>query len=128
MAIGTFGSIVFEASFDLVRTFTGFSRSGESRWAVHEVAGGAPVPEFVGPELETIALSIRLDASFGVTPSTELETIRTMRKNGEVNPLIIGAKPLGNFAIVSSKESWTYVDNKGALIAAIVDVEFREYN
>ncbi|ABO49752.1 conserved hypothetical protein [Desulforamulus reducens MI-1] len=127
--IGVFGDVVFEVSSRRIRTFDDFSRSITSRWEDHNIVGRKPMPEFVGPTLDTVSFSMRFDAHFGVNPRSEMDKLLIMCRSGEAETLIIGGKPLGvyKWVITDVKQSWSVVDNKGNVIIGVVDVTLKEY-
>ena len=71
--IGTLGGISFHVSaWNDVYTFDEFSRSAKTRTASHEVIGQKPLTEYLGPDLQTLTLKIKLHASRGVKPRNEI--------------------------------------------------------
>ncbi|NLT94874.1 MAG: phage tail protein [Clostridia bacterium] len=128
--IGSFGPVVFETSTKRIRTFDDFKRSGSARWATHELMGRKPLREFLGPGLEQISFTIRLDVSLGVNPAHELTVLRLMRDQGMAFPLILEGRPLivgSSWVIESMNETWLRVDNRGRLLAVEVELTLSEY-
>lgn len=128
--IGSLGNVVFETSAEKIRTFHGLKRSGSGRWATHEVLGQKPVLEYVGPDIEQISLTIRLDAALGVNPAEELSMLREMRDKGEAVNFILDGQPVTEdtlWAVESLSEEWQYIDNVGRVLVATVEVTLREY-
>ena len=119
----------FETSSEKIRTLDGMKRSGSARWATHDIMSNKPVLEFTGPGLEEISFSMRLDATLGINPSTELEVLRDMRDKGEISQLILNGKPITNhkWIVESLSENWEQIDNSGRLLVATVDVSLKEY-
>lgn len=132
MSFGTLGDgdtkVTFEVSADLVRTWTDLKRSGGARWATHEVFAGKPVKEFIGPGLDTISMSVRLDADRGVKPRDELRNLRSLRDTGAVNQLVIGGELAGDYVLRELSEDLRRFDAKGALLVAIVELSLEEYH
>lgn len=124
--IGTLGSIVFKVSADTVRTFTNLTRSGTARYQQHDVIGKKPVLEFIGPDLDTIALPVRLDISYGLDPQSEINSMREAMNNGTRSAFIVGGKFLGDFVIESVSDTWETVSNRGNLIKASVSLSLKE--
>ena len=87
--IGTLGDVVFETSSEKIRTFDNMKRDGSARWTAHEVMSNKPVLEFIGPDIEQISFSMRLDVALGINPTAELETLREVRDKGEAVKLIL---------------------------------------
>lgn len=124
--IGTLGDITFKVSSDSIRTFTGFTRSGSARFQTHNLIGRKPVVEFVGPDLESIALTVRLDVKYGMNPINEINSMREKRDTGERLAFIVGGKLLGDFVIEQLSEPWDQVDNRGNLLKATVSLTLKE--
>lgn len=127
MSIGVLGDITFEANADKVRTWQDARRQGSSRWATHDVYGGKPVKEFLGPGLDTIDLSVRLDIERGVIPRDELRKMREARDTGVVLQFTIGGELVGDFSIQSLDETWTRFNRNGVLTTAVVSLHLEEY-
>lgn len=125
--IGNFGPIVFTASANLMRTFTGLTKESEARYAEHALAGQKPQLEFIGPGLESITFSIRLDRFLGINPEDEIQRAEELRDEGEVQPLIIGGKYIGMYVITSAREGLRHHDNRGRLVVADLDITLKEY-
>lgn len=124
--IGTLGSIVFKVSADTVRTFTNLTRSGTARFQQHDVIGQKPILEFIGPDLDTIALPVRLDISYGIDPQSEINAMREAMDTGTRSAFIVGGKFLGDFVIESVSDTWETVSNRGNLIKASVSLSLKE--
>src|SRR5690606_27582368 len=120
--IGTLGDVVFEASTEKVLTFNGFQRTGDSRIEEHAVIGRKPVPEFVWPSLETVSLSIRLDAALGINPRDEIKKHRDARDAGAILQLTIGGDFLGDWVISKLAEEHRRIDNRGNVLVAEVSL------
>lgn len=128
MAIGTFGDVVFEASSDKIRTFSGLSFSRSVRYAQHDVYMSKPVLDYLGEDNTSASLSIRLDASQGLNPVKELATLRDMMTSATAADLIIGSEPLGIFVIENISEEFTTIDGRGRLLVASCTLTLREAN
>ncbi|CAI1645505.1 phage tail protein [Serratia quinivorans] len=126
MIVGTYGHIVFLTSTQYIRTFSNFKRSSGERYAKHDVMGAKPVNEHIGPELDQISFSMRLDASLGLLPLLSLSALRTIRGAAEVNPLIIGTSYLGNYLITNISEEWRYFGATGTPRVIIVEINLIE--
>ncbi len=126
MSLGTWGDTVFEVTRDRVRTWQEMKRSGEARWVEHEVLGTRPRPEFIGPGLDTLTLSVKLDVRYGVNPTEELKALREKRDTGVVDSLIIGGETIFDCSLRSIGEEHKRHDAKGVLQLVIVDLTFKE--
>lgn len=129
MDIGSFGPIVFQVSSRKVLTFGDFSRSGGSRWSLHDINQNKPMPEFVGPGQESISFKIQLKTAFGIEPEAAVERLRGFRNKGEVSTLIIGNKPVTNgfWYIDDIQEGHKLVDQNGIAHSIEVTLSLKEY-
>ncbi len=127
MSIATFGSVVFETSADLLRTWSSFQRKAGIRLAAHEVLDGKPVTEFIGPGLDEISLQVKLDAGLGVNPIAEINALRAIRDAGQANSFTVHGRNLGTFTLEAVEEDWTAVDNTGLLLSATATLKLKEY-
>lgn len=129
MAIGSFAGIVFEVSADKILTLSDLSRSGGSRWSVHEINGKKPMPEFIGPGQEGISFKIILKAAHGVNPEKNLEILRKFRDTGQVSSFVLGSKPItsGYWYLEDINEGYKQVDNKGRVLSMDVSLTVKEY-
>lgn len=130
MAMGNFGKLItFQASDKKLLTFDGLKRSGEARWKDHDRVGKKPRLQFLGAGLDKITLTIRLDARHGVRPRSTMDAIRRHRDAGTPEYLVIkGAKVCANrLVITKTSETWAEVWNKGELVRADMEIEFKEY-
>ena len=124
--LGSLGDIVFVASHNLLRTFSGFSRSGAPRVAEHEVIARKAQPEFLAPANESIGFQMRLDAAYGVSPQQELQRLRQYRDTGRILPLMIGGAYLGEWYVAGLSEAHPRFDKHGRTRVADVDVQLKE--
>ncbi|MBE0470521.1 MAG: phage tail protein [Methyloprofundus sp.] len=125
--IGSLGTIAFSASSDKVNTFSGFSKTGEARYSEHALSGKKPLLEFIGPGLEKISFTMRLDVGLGVNPKTEIKKLIDLRDAGEASILCIGGEFIGMFVIKSLAENHKAIDNAGRLLLADINVSLEEY-
>lgn len=125
--IGSLGGVPFESSTEKLRTFNNFNRSGAARWSDHERLGMKPKREFIGPDTESIGLSIRLDVSHGINPERELVGLRSARDEGRILPLVMGDKFLGDYVIDSLSENHKHYSGRGDLMVAVADLALKEY-
>jgi phage protein U len=127
--IGTLGEVVFEVSTSKVKTFDGMKRSGTGRWATHDIIGQKPVMEYLGPGIEQISFTMRLDVFLGVNPSEELAVLRQMRDTGEAVSFVLEGQPVTDnlWVIESLSEDYPAIDNAGRILVANVDINLKEY-
>jgi phage protein U len=130
MQIGSFGEdLIFETSDKRILTFNDFNRGASSRWEEHAVIGQKPRGEFIGPELQTVTFTIKLNAALGVVPQEEIDKLIKIVESGTADYLVIGGLPLGDdrWIILSISEARNRVLNSGELYSATLDVAMKEY-
>lgn len=128
MSIGSFGNMVFETSAEKICTWSQLKRSGQARFAKHDVLGGKPMLQFLGADLEEFELTVRLDVALGINPMSELENLREVRAAGNYNDLFIGPQKIGRYVLESFSETWLHTDNRGNLLVAECTMKLREYH
>lgn len=126
--IGNWGSsIKFIVNSDKALTFKNLKRKGSYRRTKHNIIDGKPKVEGLGRELDSITLTIELNASLGVKPRKVEEKL--WKKLGHINPLVIGGKKICSRAqLVSLSDSYDIVLKRGEVYAITMDVTFEEYN
>lgn len=125
--VGALGEVVFEVSADMVRTWESLKRDGEARWAEHEVLDLKQRLQFVGLDLETVDLSIKLVAPW-CEPLNELKKLRELRDSGKHHKLVIGQSLFGNYVVKRLSEDWTRTDGGGAPLVIACSLQLQEYN
>lgn len=125
--IGALGNIVFTVSSDFVRTPSNIKKSRSARIAKHEIIGSKPKLEFQGEDLVSMSFDIRLDASLGVSPQADINSLSTLESTGEVVDLVIGNVYHGAFLIESIEENTKYTDRSGNIIVAELSISLQEY-
>jgi len=133
--IGAIGSkdiddvILFEVSGQRALTFQNFVRNNKVRYTKHDVHLQKPLPEFIGPELDTITFQIILKAELGVNPRVEMDKLIYLERDGTTISLIIGTGGFGYYrwTIQDLSMTWERVDNKGILTAAACNLTLQEY-
>ena len=128
--IGNLGKLItFEVSSKRVRTFQNMSQTVKGRWATHEVIGGKPVSEFLGPGLRAMTLTIHLSSSLGVKPRTIIENIEKAVEKGTPFPFVLGGKKVGSYkwVITDMSETWDVIIKDGWLVSAKLNLTIAEY-
>lgn len=125
-ALGNFGPIVFQTSFEFVRTIEKLTRSGNAVFADHRVAIGKPVSEFTGSELDEITFPMTFNASLGVVPLEEVNALRAIMLAAEPQDLNIGGAAFGSFTLRSVAETVTHF-LRGVPYIITVNVSIAEY-
>lgn len=128
--IGTLGrKIVFEVSDKQAMLLKNMTRQVSGRWTTHTTIGTKPKSEFLGPDNQSISITIYLSSTLGVRPRSVLEAIASMVETGAAEYLIIGNRPVGGnpFKITGSSETWGTLYNRGELAKATVALTLEEY-
>ncbi len=127
--IGSLGPVIFSVSSLRVLTFNKFKRDIKKRTTKHEVISGKPRTEYLGPYLQTVSFSMRLDITYGVQPKMMIMLLEQMAEQGLAYPLIIGGRPIGfnPWSIDSISVSDDVMYSFGELASAEVTVSLTEY-
>lgn len=127
--IGSFGSLIFTTSTNLLRTFDNFQRTSSARWANQEIIGGKVKSQYLGPGQDSITFDMTFDVSMGLNPRLEIGRLTSMCRDGVVNSLIIGGLPFGfnKWYIEQLGQNWRTFDNRGNLLSGSVNVTLKEY-
>ena len=128
--IGNLGSLItFSVSSDKVITFNKMTQTVKGRWSTHTTITRKPKSEFLGADLRSISLNIKLDATHGVKPRDTLMKIELAIEKGTVMTLVIGGRRVGNnqWVITQASETWGTIFSKGELITANVSLTLQEY-
>ena len=126
--IGVFGTVPFVCSDSMVLTFSRLSRERQARWAKHEIIGQKPTLEWVGEDLNTVSITIRLDMSLGVPPIVGIKAIEAMQASKEPYILLIGGEPLGRYVINSVSENRKFHTGLGVCQVAELTLSLTEYS
>lgn len=130
MVIGSLGEVIFEVSEEEIKTIRDAQWSGKGGWHQHKRHMKMPLPEFVGPELDTFKFNIRISSFLGTKKVIdELATLLGYERNGVVLSLILGEKIYGRYCwtLTSHTIKMEYHDAEGNLISADVSVTLTEY-
>lgn len=127
--IGAWGDLIFEASFDKIRTFDEFSRNESGRWAKHDLYMQKPKSEFLGPDLGDISFKMTFNVMHGVNPIAELDKLIRYVRSGQVHTLVINKKRygMGKYKIKSVSQQMTHFDKSGAVLLGTASVTMEEY-
>ena len=124
--LGMFGLVPFTCSGNAVQTFKDVQINHEARYAVHDVIGNAPVPEYIGPGQRKITFNMQLRSQFGSPPAVVIELLKQMLDSGESYRLCLGPEYLGKFYLRSFSEQRKYFDGAGVAIATDVSLSIEE--
>jgi len=127
--VGSLGPVVFQVSTGKARTFSGMKRDASARIASHEVMGGKPLLEFLGPGEEKISFTMTLSKYLGIDPEAEIKQLREMRDKGKAVMFILNGMPQGEglWLVESLSEDWDDPDNRGRARTIRASVSLREY-
>ena len=131
--IGSLGSVVFEVSTEIVRTFRDFQLQRSAKFSEHAIHGGKALLEFTGLAPTSASLNMRLDAGLGVNPKEELNELREMLNKHKAVPFILDGEPQGDGLWVLEglleglDENHEIIDNHGMTIVAEVSIKLKEY-
>lgn len=126
--IGNWGNTIkFNVNSNKALTFKNFKRKGSYRRTKHNIIDGKTKVEGLGRDLDSITLTIELNASLGVKPRKIEEKL--WKKIGCIEPLVIGGKNICSQAqLVSLSDSYDIVLKHGEVYAITIDATFEEYN
>lgn len=127
--IGSFAGIAFEVSSQKILTMNEMERQGESRWQEHEVINRKPVPEFLGPGLERIKMTVKVSSFLGVNPADIIKKLRAARDAGTYSKFIIGNSPISaSYWVISEmREIYSARAADGTLLSADLELILTEY-
>lgn len=126
--VGIFGKLPFVCSESVMLTFSKLSRERKARWAKHDVIGKKPTLEWIGEDLNSVSLSIRLDTNLGVPPIVGFKLIEKMQASKEPHILLIGGEMLGRYVIDSVSETRKFHTGLGICQVAEVTLNLTEYS
>lgn len=129
MAIGTLGDMSFEVREDKILTFNNMQRTSSARWTKHDIIGKIPYSEFLGVDLGSITLPIKLIAAADLKPYAILEQMRKCVEEGTPLTFVIGGHKIGMYqwVITQMSETWNKVYSGGQLASADVNLTLQEY-
>lgn len=127
--VGSLGGIKFNTSMRRVLTFSEYQRSGQAKYATHEIIGKKGRLEYTGLDPEEITIEIQLMAQLNSQPETQLKKLRKMRDDGEVVSFIIGNKPVSQnkWIVKGLSEAVPHWGAGGKIAYASVQVTLTEY-
>lgn len=125
--VGSFGSVVFQVSAEVLYLVSNISRSTAARVEEHQVVGAKPRLEFIAPELDGVSFDIFLHAGHGVNPLEEIKRLRTLCTEGRVQRLILGGSNLGHYLLLDITENWLRNGPGGVVLVASAALNLKEY-
>ncbi|WP_035172455.1 phage tail protein [Caldanaerobius polysaccharolyticus] len=129
MPIAVYANKTFQVSQSQVYTLNEFALSSGLNTEKQDATNKKPSTYIKGPDLDTISLSIPLDASLKNNIRAEYESWVALKDSQRAYPFILGGKPIGKnrWIIKSVGLSDTFIDNKGNIRKAKLQLEFEEY-
>jgi len=131
MLVGAFGSLIFECSSRRVHSYEDLKVNTSARYHEHDVHLELPVLEYTGPGLSEVSFKMNFNTSWGSPPEPSIRLLREYVRNGFVAPLVTANKPVGAgfnlWVCVSLGEEHKYVDGRGLMFGASIDVSLKEY-
>ena len=126
MQVGSFGTIVFQASAKEIMTFKDLTRNVEAEFAEHQVLEQKSKLQFTGVKLETTSFTVQLHAGF-TNPEDRAAAFWAALRSGEPRPLVIGSENRGDFVLVTIEQNEKYHDQTGAKYIEM-NLGLKEYN
>lgn len=127
--IGVWGDVVFTVSHDVVKTFDNYKRNESARWSKHDIHSQKQKAELIGIDAGKLSFTMHFSAFHGVNPREELNKFIKRVRSGEAHTLIVGSKRVGinKWYIPNVDETWNYVDNRGNVLTADINISMEEY-
>lgn len=127
MYVGNYGPVPFIVSSHGIRTYRDLERSRADTWAEHQVLDGPALLQRTGTGLDQLRFKVRLAASLGTDPATEMQLLREFMNMAKPWPLFISFWVIGTYVLTEVRESWNKTSPWGRLIDADLDCTFKEY-
>lgn len=129
MIQGCIGTVDFSVSAYDVFTWRSMERKSETRFGEHSVLEGTPRLQHVGRALDSMTLSVVMDANLpGALPCEErIKALRALAVIGEELPLVFGAVYQGLWVITAVNVTGRRMRGD-RILAADVTLELKEYN
>jgi len=127
MYVGNFGPIPFIVSGYGTRTYRDLERSRTDTWAEHQILDGPALLQRTATGLDQLSFKVRLAASLGTDPATEMQLLRKFMDMAKPWPLFISFWIVGTYVLTEVRESWQRTSPWGRLIVADLNCSFKEY-
>ncbi|MGF7431100.1 phage tail protein [Thermoanaerobacterium thermosaccharolyticum] len=129
MPIAVYANKTFQVSQNQVYTLNEFALSSGLNTEKQDATNKKPSTYIKGPDLDTISFSIPIDASLKNNIRAEYESWVALKDAGRPYPFILGGKPVGKnkWLLKNVSLSDTFIDNKGNILKAKLQLEFEEY-
>lgn len=126
-AVGSFGSIVFQVSEEVLALVSGVQRKTAVRVEEHQVVGEKPRLEFIAPELDETTFTVFWHRGFGLNPRTEIRKLRELCSAGVTQHLILGGENFGKYMLLDVTEDWGKSGPNGSPLTARASLTLKEY-
>lgn len=126
-AVGSFGSVAFQVSEEVLALVSGVQRKTAARVEEHQVIGEKPRLEFLSPELDETSFSVFWHRGFGLNPRTEIRKLRELCSAGVAQHLILGGENFGKCLLLDVTEDWGKSGPNGSPLTARASLTFKEY-
>lgn len=126
-AVGSFGSVAFQVSGEMLALVSGVQRKTSIRVEEHQVVGEKPRLEFLSPELDETTFTVFWHRAFGLNPRTEIRKLRELCRVGAAQHLILGGENFGKCLLLDVAEDWGKSGPGGSPITAKASLTFKEY-
>ena len=124
--LGMFGAVVFTCSSVQVMTFKDLQVQRTARFAMHNVLGQKPMPEYIGPDATTVTFNIQLRNQYNSPPNVYLPILQTILETGKAQTLILGSDYFGDYILEGFTENRLYHTGLGVCIGADVTLNLKE--
>ncbi len=124
------GPFEFEASEELVKTFTDLSFSHKANFHEHKILSRKGVIEFTGHDAMTCSLKISLNTDRGNDPHNDIESLKELLESHEAVPFTVGGNVIGSglWVIESMNVTMNIISSKGDVLSADVTLSLKEVN
>ncbi len=120
-------AVLGDITFEVLRSPESFESVSASSYAEHKTVESTPKLQWVGDELETLALEIQLHVNFA-NPAADLAALEAARKAHRAMALVFGSGyHAGYFVITKIAKSLQQLAADGSLIAIKLKLELKEW-
>lgn len=124
--LGIFGTIPFTCSDVQVLNFKNVRQQRRARYATHEIIGGPPVHEYIGPDQAEVSFDITLSSQYNSPPNIYIPMLETLLKMPTAQTLMLGAEYYGDYILTGFDIQRQYYTGFGVCQWATVSMQLRE--
>lgn len=125
--LGSYGPVAFEIAPERLATPHRIERETAGRWTDHQTLDGKPVDQFLGPDLRTGTLEIKLLRELGVKVEEELAELEGIVEAGSAHYLSVAGQVAGQYTLRRVRVVTSRSDRSGIKEAAVT-LELKEHN